>query len=1187
METKNIKTKNNSITTKPNGVEYKQTPSFSAVNKELCVKLINTLNGLSNLSNSNVSKDELISLAEKLLHRNEELIEDYSNKYIQSIYENNEIYTLFKNTLKAKKEQLKKEFLHIDSKLKTGVKEIDESLLLFQQEAISKYKTLENIFLQKARYLETNKKTSKDEYIKSITTINHNRIRANQDYINKANDLSSINEQQQLKFKHSIESSIEKNTYDKSIIAEDTLEKINNYALELEALGKEQRQTISIKERQIIENTVEINNQITKLSNKYENRLKYAYIPYDIKSNNFIDELAENEKTYNSVEEQVLIEFKAMLQENDIEIEELKEAHKIFENQYLKKLREIKKAFNSTLQKDINIIDKNISIATKNYTSSKTKEDKNIIKKLVAEKKKFIKEQAKLKQLKINELRETFYLYEIEYIEKYEQLRSKKSECEAIKSSAVKNINYERVYHHERINNEIKLVNSEKETFASTDHYEEIKEIYETRFKIEVENEKIRFQINEIELQIFKDSVNIKYKQDRILAEKEYNLKLCDADLIYQQESIKNRINYFNVKVMLDIQKEKLINEFEVMFANEKMNFEQIKHNFYNACDNMQYELLKNSNEYKYKIIDEDVKEQQKLAEVNKHHLEAVNTFEKLSLSNELDYEENMLQINLYESRLEIEKNMLLDAYESYSKILNTIIEFENYLHSVIINLNSQTFKENKKEILISLEHIRMLKLEALDYYLNNEKTIINTRLNFVKTIKFKKQIENAYKEYDEFIEYSNQRIQKNNETIASYENAIFVSTESLKKTRNEISSLRKLLIKTIDNDEIENILKELRQHKENVILLEKQIKTNRKNIYKLQQVVRKQKIENKQKEKKFLIRFEKINKTHYSEAKIYNKITSLIETQHKKISNQIVCCGQYSSASKYDYDIRINVASKIREINNKIFFMAENNFEIHYKKFDEFLSKINNIQRDACIRNHERFLKETEKTIKIEQKEYQTNISTIINAHKSNVDTLERKNKYQENKLLLELEEIIGEHELNLTKHNQTMAEIENRKKYELDCHDENEEMYLKIYNDTNSNIIKKYLLTVKQIKSSYHEVLINLTNKYKQTLKRIKGQHISNITLEKNNITNLNNEYKNNIKNTNIKIKKVVQEDKKKHYRHDENKKISYKLYLLNQKNTRKEFAIQTKEIKKKCNARIIQLVKEFKKEFKIKKD
>ena len=71
----------------------------------------------------------------------------------------------------------------------------------------------------------------------------------------------------------------------------------------------------------------------------------------------------------------------------------------------------------------------------------------------------------------------------------------------------MKNINYERVYHHERINSELKLITSEKESFTTTDHYEENKDVYQNRLNCDVQNENIRHEINTIELEIYKDKM--------------------------------------------------------------------------------------------------------------------------------------------------------------------------------------------------------------------------------------------------------------------------------------------------------------------------------------------------------------------------------------------------------------------------------------------------------------------------------------------------------------------------------------------------------------------------------------------------------------------------------------------------------------------------------------------------------
>lgn len=1166
-------------------------PSFDSDKnntKELYMMLLHSIKGLNNLDSTAFSKDIILNLVEDLINKNELINEEYTNKYIQAIYENNEIYNLFENTIKTKELQYQNDLIELEQELSKEYETISNNLLKFQQDAISRYKIEENNFLPKTKFLTTNKKINKDEYIKIITEINQKRIESNQEYVLSANDITSINEQQQLKFKHSIESAVEKNEYDQKMFNLEAEEKILELSKLLEAEEAKTKQIIQVKERIIVQNTIEVNDLITRLGEEYANRLKYAYIPYEIKNNKLLDEMSENNQTYNIIESQVLEEFKTLLQQNDNEIEELRLKHRQFEANYLQQLRDIKKDFNSRLQKEVNLINKEIALATKKYTSSLKKEDREIVKSLVAKKKTHIKNENKLKHEKIKAVKQEYYIQELIYIEQFERLRTKKSQCEAIKSSAIKNINYERIYHHERINSEIRLNSNEKESFSTTDHYEEIKEIYDNRLKCSLENEALHYEINENELIALKYKEQIKVEQDKILAEKEYHLMLSNADLVYQQESINNRINFFNVKSMLEIQRANIINEFEKIFANEKMNFEQIKNIFYNNCDNIQYQLFKIETDLKYKLIDAEVKLEQDLSEVEKQYKKALNTHKKNLLINLKTYDENISHIKLYEDRFEIEKTMINDAYAAYINSLKNIIDFEDFIHSNIQTLSESSFNENKKQLLITLEYIRKIKLRLVDEYYNHETTIIKTRLNFEADIKFKKQFENAKKEYLEFVNFSKNRSDKTVQTLASYQETLTSSLNVSNKTKKEITNLQINLLKAFKKKkEIELIKKEIEHKKENLALLKRQIKANKKNIKKMKILSQKQEKERKHRELKYRTRFHKIEKQQLYEAKIYTKQLSLFEKQYGKIKSEVIRCGQFLSATKYTYETAPMASTYVVSINNLVLATSKHYFEIHNTKLNESLSEQYYYQRDLYSKNYERNLKEIKRSVKLSDKEYATNILATKNNHKSNVETLERQTIYAKNKLLIELKKLNTSHLQNLAKYNNTISKIESKKTYELACHDENYQMYQKKFNEKNTSIINSYLVKIKEIKDNYNNILINIQSKYNQTKKRLKTHHLNNIALNKNNILNLENEHKENIKITSLKIKKINQRDRENRQRHEEIKKISFKLYLQNQRNTRKEFASQLKEIERKCQKRINNLQKEFKKKFKNQKD
>lgn len=1173
-----------------NGSTHTSEPSFAynEITKELYESIINSINKLTNPINHTYTKETLINLLESLMDKNELLNEEYKNKFNELTSENTELYNEFETTIKNQEENYRIDLFKFDLELEEQLNQINDNLYKFQQDAIARYKAEENIFIPKTKFLTSNKKINKDEYIKVITEINHNRILANQKYLSIANDLSSVNEQQQLKFKHSIESAVEKNINDKKNFTEQSENEIESLKKISDENETAKKQQINNSERNIIQNTVEVNDLITRLGEDYANRLKYAYIPYEIKSNKLIDELDENNKTYNTIEEKVLDEFKTLLQQNDNEIEELRLKHKDFEEKYLEDLKAIKKFYNSKYQKDINIINKNIAIATKKYTSSLKKEDKAIVKRLVSEKKAYIKNLNNEKNQQIKKIKDEYYKRELSYIERFERLRTKKSQSEAVKSSAMKNINYERVFHHERINSEIKLVTYEKECYTNTDHYEEIKDIYNNRLKCSIENELLHFNINEKELEYYTSEVNIKYQQEKIIALKDYNLKLCDADLVYQEESTKNRINFYNVKTMLSIQREGIINDFEVLFTNEKMNFEQIKNFFYNNCDNIQYEIYKSSNESISKTIDTEVNQEQELSELERQFQKTVTTHRKSVLNNEKVNEENSLQVQLYEKRLEVEKVMIFDTYNLYVNQMQNVFDFENYLNSYIEAQYKEEFEENKKEFLVIFNYLRKLKLCLTDQYHDQETNIIKEKANFESSIKFKKQIDNTKRDYFEFTNHFKNRKNKTIQTLNSYQETLTLFLSALKNTKEDIFKKRIILLtKFLKKKDYENIKKEIKQDKINLLLLKKQIDANKHNISKMKKLSLKQEKERSLRERHYNTRFLKIEKQRKNEEKVYNNSLLLINQQYVQLKNKIDCIKQYVSNSKFQFKKTRIISSYINYLNNLVIELSKKHFDTHSLKIAESLTTHYSIQKDIYHTNFLRSYKEIQKSYIIEFKEYKTNKQAIKSSYKSKFETLKKQHLYTKNKLLIELKKLNIKHLINLEKFNQTMEKINSKKEFELACHDENYQMYITKFEENNNEIINKYLAKIKEIKLSYGQILTEIENKYNKIKKKINIQHNNNLLLKKNNITNLENEHKENIKKTMIKIKKINQDEKQNHQKYEESKKISYKLYYQNQHNTRKEFTLQLKNIEEKCNKRIKLLQKEFKKKFKKEKN
>ena len=1169
---KNIDKNNNNLITHDNGFDKLNDSSFTMKKEEMDIKefywnLLKIIKELDTIISSTFNNTYLLTSAKNLIDNNNVLSKDFEEKSNNSIEINNELNRIFEDKLVQISDIYNNNIKIIDDETKTDTRAVIDELLKFQQDAIARYKLVENSFMPKTKFLSNNKKVNKEEYIKIITDINQQRIASNQTYNNIANDLSNKNEQQQYQFKHSLDASIEKNTYDIAIISEEAEEQIKELNLIFDSEEKNKTQAINIKHRSIIDNTIELNETITDITNNFQEKLLNELIPFNEKNEKFYEEININDKTYKLLEEKVLDEFKTLLQQNDNEIETLRQNHRDFEEEYKKNRKQIKKDFNLTIKKEISIFNQKIEAANNRYQETSSIHDKEVLDKLEKDKKEYIKKANKGHQENIKKIDKEYYEHQLSYIENIEKIRAKKSHCEAIKSSAVKNINYEKSYNFERLNAEIAFNAFEKENYTTLDHFEENKEIYQKRLKYDKLNEGIRFEINEIDLDIYQDNIEHKHEINKIITTKEYNISLSNADLDYQRKVIENRKNFHNVKTMLDIQRQHIINKYDILLINEKMDFEQKKSLFYNNCDNLQYELFKNENELKYKLIDEEINLNQELAEVKKQHIAALANYKKRILQNKKSYAENLEHIKVYEERLAVEKNMFYNTYEHFKNSLLNLIDFENYVFSLCISLPSYYFENYKKQLLLILEYTKKMKIYNLDEYHKNMIDIIKSRIDFEKEIKYKKILENLSKEWNELETFSKTKVNKLNSTINSYQNTVKTSKDALHKTKNQLRNSN-------DSDEIERLEKQ-------ILLLNKQIKVNKNNIFK-QNNIRKEQI-NKiiSAEKKFKAEYEKIEKSHMDEAKIYNDIIDSINHQNNKLKANLVKNTGHLSFPKQNKDLEGNI-QKSKATNNLLLILSKNYFDINYSILSNSITKQYNSLKQTGENSNIRFNNEIEKLLEMEDREFTTSNQTIINNYKSLIEAIEKDLLLKKEKILNNLKQTNVKHKTNIISFENKIKTIEEKKNCELRCHKDNFDMYQEKYNKKNNEIINKYLLKIENIKKDYKNKVNLLELKLKVNHKHIKSQHLSNETLYKNNITSMDIEYKEYIKGSINKIKELENVAKEEKSKHENEISKYYELYLANQKDTRKEFETQSKIIDNKCAIRINNQKRDFKKKF-----
>ena len=1143
------------------------------------------LNGLKCKTSPSFNAQTLTNLIDELIKKNNYVSDEYNNRYIQSIYENNEQYELFKTSDFTAEIELEDKINKCKSEMHQKINDIDEELLSAKRDGISKYKEKENIHIKKIHFINSNKKENKETYIKDVININNERLHAKQVYDESASDLSSKNEQIQYKYNHSIEARIKKNEKDKLTFEQYLKEKIEFLEDLLDKEIEKAKKEITDLELIIADKTIISNNDITKLSDDYKKRLQYAYIPYDIEHNKLLDSDSEKQKVYSLIEEQILNEFKTKLQENDNEIDKLRKEHNEYIAEYKLNIRKTKKEQNQLLKKSINDINREINNKTKDYNQTKNKNVRKEIKKLLKEKPKLTKEISKNTQKMITELKNDYLQKELDYIEKIEKLRTEKIKYETSKSNAMKNLNHERTYFQVVNSQKIKQILEEKDSFTATDKYEENIDILKLRLARDIEKANINKEINTISLGINSKKYQHKYLINKATVEKEYNEGLSNADLMYQRESNTIRKNFSNVSTMLEIQKNGIINKFEKLIFAEKMAIENTKFDYYTICDNIQYQAYRANYDYETKLIDNEIDFKTKIAEIKKQYLYTTNGLFLRQIKIEEQYNENLKRVQLYKSRFEIEKNMLQDAYLSFITSMNNLIEFENYLHSNFSSISIVEFEENKKLVLVSLEHIKQIKLELLDKYLEHELTVINSRINFENDLKFKKIIDNLKNEKKNFEIQINNRKDKLAETISSYQKTIKLFENSIKNKYEENKVIKENYHNASSNEKKE----QRNKYKNNIEFikdLKKQIKVNNNNIKELGNTSNKIEIEIKKHNKNYNKQIKQITDTLQNEAKVYTKNITLIRSQYNKIKSLINRPRYYTTRHKYTYINANKYSNKVINMNIKLLISIKNYFDIHYLKFINSITKEFDILQESYDRNFLHQKKGIDKSINDETNIYNTKENSIINSNKAIIEGLLRTHITNKKDLTLQIESNSISHLNKIKEHENVIKDLENKLSYELKCHKANFTSYNDDYKNALKDLTNKYSKTVEQLTKDYDNKILKLEIDKKLHDKNISNQHISLETIRKNTISDLNNEFQVSVSKTQNKINLIKDTDKQNKNKYEKQKKISLKKFVTEQLEIRNDFNKQENEINLKCLNRIKNNQKNFIKKIKSQK-
>lgn len=1149
---------------------------------------IQSMSNLKESSNNSFSFDAFKNVIESNYKEFIQLNENNTNKYNELLSQNEKLYQDFNKKIQDINESYENDLKSIEEKFNLNVKEIEQELIDLNKESIQKYKEYENEFISKFQFLTGNKRTNKETYINEIIKINTNRINSNHNYQDSANDSGSINEQKQNSFLHSLEDIEVKYKTEMEEIERKYNQNIKEIDNKILLNQEDYFEKIKQKDRLNADHTIILNNEITKISNEYANRLKYGFVPYDLDNNKILDEQADKINMFNKVEATILTDFKEQLQKNDNDIQNLRSYQKEYQAKHKLSIDEENQIYRKKRDSINRKYRKFFEEHKKNNSNLSEKEKYKIEKKYTLEKQSEQKELQAAHKNKIEELKKDYIENEINFITQIELLRAEKSKYEIIKTTAMKNLNLEKDIYSSIYNAKLQMSNKERENFISMESFDENKTVLLLRLNRDIDNANSAHEIREIERETKKQLSIFEYQKELAKLTKTFEENKLEAEVYYQRELVNNRINLANITNMLNVQKGSISNKYETNVAYLKMDLEKSKATFYNECDNLQYQLYKIQHDLLNKKIDAEMEMRKKITE-NKHQLlESRVQYEKRISKNLRDFDEYSARVELYNQRFEVEKKIITESFEYFYNATSKITSLENLLLSNFNSFDEMTFSQFRKAFLISLDYLRQIKMELLNNHYDKEVSVINTRINFERDIKYNRIIENITQEKNTHISQLKSRKDKLIETINSYTNTISLFKNNiLEYEKRKLNMEKKIKIskknlsrkKTI-LDEHEELIRQYISNEESINTLKGQITANLRNIGELSAKLEIIDLEINKIEEQYQKRNQTILNSQEKESKVYVNTISFLTKQYAYLKSKVLLNNIYLTPSKYIYKNSNRLNNKSIINNNKYISDLKTLFETHFNIFISAVSNEIKILDVNHISTYERTKAEIDIALSNEVNSNNIKLNVIEHEYSSHLTVLEHNHDDEKNNIYQQINQVSNKLIDKQRKFNNEIARLKAKLDYDIDCHAANQKEYDEYY--FNQNQLQKNIYNAKIIKAKnqYKNGIKLLENKFNSILKNSNSREAHNHAFKKQKIIDLNSEYKANLNKTNQRIKTIIIKEKKDRKNLANYLKTLNKSYLESQKTNRNDSEIALKDIKERANLRIKTLIKEYKK-------
>lgn len=1095
------------------------------------LKLIDLLKRYDEESGSFFASNEYQKLAETAFKDIDIFEEKYQEKYAVSIEENLELDNKCADQIaEINKEQEIKKQANAEE-MKNKIDDFKAEQEKQKTELLTKYHEIDQSYIPLIKSVDLHRNEVKEKYHEDLKQVREKYVLYKSEYQHNLDDVDDETEKQLIEKNISI--SLTKENSEQTIPSieekyqEKEAEEVNDNEEKLADLNHK----IAEQRKYIMDNTVKLNESISSLAKDINEQKNNSFIPYDDNIAKLNVERQNTISTFNKINTTILDDFKNNILRADNELSELHNLQRNYEKSFNDNYAFFKTNHQKIFSEKINKYDAQIAKLKSKYAKGKNKEDLKSLNSLIKYRSKLAKKMDVEFNIASDKMKKDFLNGIYNYLIQIEKERSKKIKYDLMKNMALHNMDLEKDSEINILNAKINNLSKEKDNYSLYSQFEENIQSLHLRLTRDLENNDIQHKIKDLESQIKFNEEHLKYRKLLLTVEKQKEIDFLGLSNDYRIKVINNDKDLVNIKNLLLMQRNDMQDETNKELTNLAVSY--LKDKFINANkrDDLNYESYKTEHDYENKKID---REMLYIEDAKKLYSNYLNDVEALiNKRNELDatYTTEKIKSQTYKDRYEIEKLMILDAFDLLHKELNKIINFENYLLSTFCAFKQDIFNNIKFDTILLMLTLNNLKLSVIDDYYNKVVEIINNRISFVNKIKYQKIIDSIKNETDynttklkEKSEGISQTMLNYNETLKNYlgeQRAVHVEQEILKRELEATTTYS-------DEEKRKELDLAIKTATENMASINEKIKNIKKFILDLATTSEEVKKQIEFNAKRYSDEIAKINKNQEDDAKKFKEVLDSLEKATKAIKDTLNPSVQILNDPRFDFAHAVSMSNKLIINNNLLLSTARSKYtKIALLLENAVKEELKNLENNF-IENRIKSIHDINELINSTNKVFENNKHTMEKNFVADITSLNLNQKKDIGTIQIKLQALNNddlnkkkEYEAQSLKINKKLAanlqlNDDNLLEYEQDCRD-NQERLTDEYKKRTSEINSRTELRTKRIKAKYQIAVNNFANNQKKNMAACNVSKKIILEEYKNNVNHYKNRQKDVTKNIN----------------------------------------------------------------------